>query len=135
VQGSPEAVVAIADAAPLLVTEASVAEDAESLSYLAFWAPASLTVALPLLARRFRNHPLVTQYAARSLELVPESVVVLFLPQIVQTLRWQDPHGPVRRLLHSIARRSESAAHELLWVLITEELPPARDSKLFSVRT
>jgi len=48
--------------------------------------------------------------------------------------QWSDTViGAVEDFLYDVAQTSEKAAHELIWVLKTEEVPPASDSKLFSV--
>jgi len=46
----------------------------------------------------YNNHPLILQYAMRSLEYHPVDVVFFYIPQIVQALR-SDKYGKRAELL------------------------------------
>eukprot|EP00698_Gefionella_okellyi_P023140 TRINITY_DN7805_c0_g1_i1.p1 TRINITY_DN7805_c0_g1~~TRINITY_DN7805_c0_g1_i1.p1 ORF type:complete len:1632 (-),score=395.44 TRINITY_DN7805_c0_g1_i1:701-5320(-) len=129
---NPLAVVGVPDAVPLLVTERNVELDIPELRHLLYWRPCSLATALSLLGRNFKCHPLVTRFAVRVLRSFRVETVIFFLPQLVQSLRWHPEHGVVEQFLLDVALSSEKAAHELTWVLKTEEAAPVADSKMFS---
>ena len=62
----------------------------------------------------YRNHPLLVQYAARSLESHSVDVTFFYVPQIVQGLRY-DALGYVERYLLETAQFSQLFAHQIIW--------------------
>jgi phosphatidylinositol 4-kinase len=62
----------------------------------------------------FGNHPCVIQYAVRALESHPVDVTFFYVPQIVQTLRY-DVLGYVERFIVETAKFSQLFAHQIIW--------------------
>lgn len=70
--------------------------------------------ALSLLQKNYNSHPIVTQYAVRVLHSFPPETIVYYIPQLVQTLRY-DKTGLVYDYLVTAAKESELLAHQLIW--------------------
>src|SRR3954467_5034501 len=62
----------------------------------------------------YRNHPLILQYAMRALESHSLDVTFFYVPQIVQTLRY-DALGYVERYIIETAKFSQLFAHQIIW--------------------
>ena len=58
------------------------------------WAPVPPVLATSLFERRFKNDPIVLQYAHRVMEEHPVELTFFFVPQVVQALRYDDLGGP-----------------------------------------
>lgn len=54
------------------------------------WAPMDVEDALELLSRNF-THPTVRQYAVTRLQQAPDEDLLLYLLQLVQALKYEDP--------------------------------------------
>ena len=59
------------------------------------WAPVPPVLATSLFERRFRNDPIVLQYAHRVMEEHPVELTFFFVPQVVQALRYDDLGRPL----------------------------------------
>lgn len=62
----------------------------------------------------YKNHPCIIQYAIRALESHSVDVTFFYVPQIVQTLRY-DALGYVQRYIVETARFSQLFAHQIIW--------------------
>lgn len=62
----------------------------------------------------YRDHPFIIQYAMRALESHSVDVTFFYVPQIVQTLRY-DALGYVERYVLETAQFSQLFAHQIIW--------------------
>jgi phosphatidylinositol 4-kinase len=62
----------------------------------------------------YRSHPFVLQYAMRALESHSVDVTFFYVPQIVQSLRY-DMLGYVQRYIIETAKFSQLFAHQIIW--------------------
>lgn len=62
----------------------------------------------------YGNHPFVIQYAMRALESHSVDVTFFYVPQIVQTLRY-DVLGYVERYIIDTSKFSQLFAHQIIW--------------------
>ncbi|PNS17735.1 hypothetical protein CAC42_3130 [Sphaceloma murrayae] len=84
------------------------------LQYLLFWAPVNPITAVNYFLPIFGNHPYIIQYAVRALESHSIDVTFFYVPQIVQTLRY-DGLGYVARYIVETAQFSQLFAHQIIW--------------------
>lgn len=61
---------------------------------------------------------MVTQYAVRALRSFPPETIIFYIPQLVQSLRY-DKSGLVLAYLVAAAKESEVVAHQLIWNTMT----------------
>jgi len=54
------------------------------------WTLVPPITAISFFERRYRNDPLILQYAHRALEQHPVDLTFFFVPQVVQALRYDD---------------------------------------------
>lgn len=101
-------------AAEFILGHALEADAAKAFQYLLYWAPVVPIAAATYFLPSFRSHPLVLQYAMRSLESHPVDVTFFYVPQIVQVLR-HDKLGYVRRFIVETAKLSQLFAHQIIW--------------------
>lgn len=92
-------------------------------------------MALSLLCPRlYTPHPITLQYAVRCLRSFPRDVLLLYIPQLVQAIRW-DTMGFVADLIVWMAGHSQLLAHQLLWNMkanmYTDEDAKIEDSVLY----
>lgn len=92
----------------------SLSVETSAFRYLLYWAPVVPIIAATLFLPSFKSHPLVLQYAMRSLESHPVDVTFFYVPQIVQALRY-DSLGYVRRFIIETAKLSQLFAHQIIW--------------------
>jgi phosphatidylinositol 4-kinase len=86
------------------------------LKYLLYWAPVNPMSAVTYFLPAYKNHPLIVQYAVRALESHSVDVTFFYVPQIVQTLRY-DQLGYVDRYIIETATFSQLFAHQIIWNL------------------
>jgi phosphatidylinositol 4-kinase len=84
------------------------------LRYLKYWAPVPAITASNYFMPAYGNHPLILQYAMRSLEYYPVDTVFFYVPQIVQALRY-DEYGYVERYIMEAGQVSQLFAHQIIW--------------------
>lgn len=84
------------------------------LRYLKYWAPVPAITAANYFMPEYGNHPLLLQYAMRSLEYYPVDTVFFYIPQIVQALRY-DEYGYVERYIMEAGQVSQLFAHQIIW--------------------
>lgn len=63
--------------------------------------------------------PVVVLYCIRSLKALPLSVILFYLPQLVQLLR-RDVYGLIAKLIAELSALSASICHQVVWLLQTE---------------
>ncbi|KAH8889500.1 phosphatidylinositol 3 [Thozetella sp. PMI_491] len=102
------------EALPLLVGGSLPDDVSFQLKYLLFWAPVNPITAVTFFLPAYRNHPYLIQYAMRSLESHSVDVTFFYVPQIVQTLRY-DALGYVERYIIETAQFSQLFAHQIIW--------------------
>lgn len=79
-----------------------------------YWAPVNPVSAVTYFLPAYRNHPYILQYAMRALESHSVDVTFFYVPQIVQTLRY-DALGYVERYIVETAQFSQLFAHQIIW--------------------
>ncbi|TAQ88857.1 hypothetical protein B7494_g2821 [Chlorociboria aeruginascens] len=84
------------------------------LKYLLYWAPVNPVSAVTYFLPAYRNNPFILQYAMRALESHSVDVTFFYVPQIVQTLRY-DALGYVERYIIETAKFSQLFAHQIIW--------------------
>lgn len=62
----------------------------------------------------YGNHPLIIQYAMRALESHSVDITFFYVPQVVQTLRY-DVLGYVERYIIETGETSQLFAHQIIW--------------------
>ena len=111
---SPEEAIDEPDALQILIGSSLPTDISFQLKYLLYWAPVNPVTALTLFLPEFNNHPLIIQYAMRALESHSVDVTFFYVPQIVQTLRY-DVLGYVQRYILETAKFSQLFAHQIIW--------------------
>lgn len=84
------------------------------MQFLLFWAPVNPITAVTYFLPAYQNHPFLIQYAMRALESHSVDVTFFYVPQIVQTLRY-DALGYVERYIIETAQFSQLFAHQIIW--------------------
>ncbi|KAI1713438.1 phosphatidylinositol 3- and 4-kinase domain-containing protein [Ditylenchus destructor] len=115
IRAQPECVSHMPEALELLLGDTSTNYDSLDLSHVLTWKNCSPVMALAILCPRLYNpHSITIQYAVRVLRSVPRDVLLLYIPQIVQAVRW-DTMGYVSDLIIWLSSHSQLLAHQLLW--------------------
>ncbi|KZV17745.1 hypothetical protein F511_01554 [Dorcoceras hygrometricum] len=123
----------IPEALPYFVTSKAVDENSTLLQQLPHWAACSITQALDFLSPAYKGHPRVMAYVLRVLESYPPERVTFFMPQLVQSLRY-DEGRLVEGYLLRAAQRSDIFAHILIWHLQGETCVPESGKDPVSVK-
>ncbi|RDA90048.1 hypothetical protein CP533_4937 [Ophiocordyceps camponoti-saundersi (nom. inval.)] len=111
---APERAVSQPEALPLMFG-GHLADDVDwQLKYLLYWEPASPLAAVTMFLPEYKDQPFVIQYAMRALESHSVDVTFFYVPQIVQTLRY-DSLGYVERFILETAQFSQLFAHQIIW--------------------
>ncbi|WZH39701.1 Phosphatidylinositol 4-kinase [Fusarium acuminatum] len=87
---------------------------AQQLKYLLYWEPVNPVTAVTMFLPAYQDHPFVIQYAMRALESHSVDVTFFYVPQIVQSLRY-DSLGYVKRYILETAQFSQLFAHQIIW--------------------
>ena len=111
---SPMRVIAEPDALHLLIGPSLPGDISNHLKYLLYWAPVNPITAVTYFLPEYRNDPFIIQYAMRALESHSVDVTFFYVPQIVQTLRY-DVLGYVQRYIIEAAKFSQLFAHQIIW--------------------
>lgn len=110
----PEKAVSEPEALPILLGGALPPDLTFQLKYLLFWAPVNPITAVTYFLPAYQNHPFLIQYAMRALESHSVDVTFFYVPQIVQTMRY-DALGYVERYIVETAQFSQLFAHQIIW--------------------
>lgn len=111
---SPLRAIAEPDALRILIGPSLPADISPHLKYLLYWAPVNPITAVTYFLPEYRNDPFIVQYAMRALESHSVDVTFFYVPQIVQTLRY-DVLGYVQRYIIEAAKFSQLFAHQIIW--------------------
>lgn len=85
--------------------------------HLLYWAALSPIDAITLFLPPFGKDPFVLQYTMRLLEHHDVNLTFFYVPQIVQSLRY-DSKGYVRRFIVETAQISQLFAHQIIWNML-----------------
>ncbi|KAF2014699.1 phosphatidylinositol 4-kinase-like protein STT4 [Aaosphaeria arxii CBS 175.79] len=102
------------DALEILLDNQLPSDVSFQLKYLMYWAPVNPITAVTYFLPAYGNHPFIIQYAMRALESHSVDVTFFYVPQIVQTLRY-DVLGYVERYIIETAKFSQLFAHQIIW--------------------
>uniref|UniRef100_A0A914GZZ0 1-phosphatidylinositol 4-kinase n=1 Tax=Globodera rostochiensis TaxID=31243 RepID=A0A914GZZ0_GLORO len=115
IRSRPDSISHISEALPYFLGDSMTTYERIDLTQLFTWAKCSPVQAIALLCPRLHNiHPLTLQYAVRVLESYSSDVLLQYIPQIVQAVRW-DTMGYISKLILSLSMHSQLLAHQLLW--------------------
>jgi phosphatidylinositol 4-kinase len=84
------------------------------VQYLLYWDAVNPVTAVTMFLPAYKEHPFIIQYAMRALEAHSVDVTFFYVPQIVQTLRY-DVLGYVQRYIIETAQISQLFAHQIIW--------------------
>ncbi|KAH9367456.1 hypothetical protein HPB48_007537 [Haemaphysalis longicornis] len=118
VQANPDLVCHIPEALAYMATPEFVLEDNPGLSYLQAWAPVSPVKVLAFFSRLYSPHPTTAQYAVRVLSSCPPDVLMFYIPQLAQAVRY-DNMGYMRHFILSSANISTLLTHQFVWNMRT----------------
>lgn len=135
VRGQPELVAHIPEALPLFLGNGSSVFESSDMSHVLTWSRCSPVMALSLLTpRQYPTHPISMQYAVRVLRSYPADALLMYIPQIVQAVRY-DTMGYISELIIWLAGHSQLLAHQLIWNMqtnmYTDEESKNKDPTLF----
>lgn len=111
---SPFRAISEPDALHILIGPSLPADVSIHLKYLLYWASVNPITAVTYFLPEYRNDPFLIQYAMRALESHSVDVTFFYVPQIVQTLRY-DVLGYVQRYIIETAKFSQLFAHQIIW--------------------
>jgi len=110
----PQKAVDVPDALYLMIGSSLATDIKTQLKYLLYWAPINPMAAVTYFMPAYGNHPLTIQYGVRALESHSVDVTFFYVPQVVQTLRY-DALGYVERYIIETAKFSQLFAHQIIW--------------------
>jgi phosphatidylinositol 4-kinase len=110
----PDKTIKEPEALPILLGGSLPSDVSFQLKYLLYWAPVNPVTAVTYFLPAYGNHPFILQYAMRALESHSVDVTFFYVPQIVQTLRY-DALGYVERYIVETAKFSQLFAHQIIW--------------------
>ncbi|KAK8900251.1 hypothetical protein M9Y10_002574 [Tritrichomonas musculus] len=111
-----------APSVPMLATLYALSPKS-NLNYLAVWDTVPGSKALSLLTPALMKNKISASYVARCFQLFTRRESLLFLPQLVQSLRF-DKSEVLRHFLTSYCKQSEIFCHYLLWNILAEKNNP-----------
>ncbi|KAG4028457.1 hypothetical protein MFRU_021g00480 [Monilinia fructicola] len=110
----PDKAISEPEAVHILLGDSLPSDVAFQMKYLLYWSPVNPISAVTYFLPSYRNHPFIVQYAMRALESHSVDVTFFYVPQIVQTLRYDDL-GYVERYIVETAKFSQLFAHQIIW--------------------
>lgn len=111
---NPEQAISEPDALYVLLGPSLPHDVKSQLKYLLYWAPVNPMAAVTYFLPAYGNHPSVIQYAVRALESHSIDITFFYVPQIVQSLRY-DALGYVERYIVETGMFSQLFAHQIIW--------------------
>ncbi|CAG0914490.1 unnamed protein product [Notodromas monacha] len=118
VRMSPMAVAHIPDALSYLVNSDSILNESQELCQMLTWSSIPPVRALAYFSRQYPPHPITAQFAVRVLLAQPPDVLLLYIPQIVQAVRY-DTMGYMTEFIKKAASKSQLLLHQLIWNMKT----------------
>uniref|UniRef100_A0A5S6Q402 1-phosphatidylinositol 4-kinase n=1 Tax=Trichuris muris TaxID=70415 RepID=A0A5S6Q402_TRIMR len=118
VRSNPLAVNHIPAALSYVASVGTVERATSDMKYVPSWAAVSPSMALSFFSRPTSEHPVAAQYAVRVLKSYPPSVLLYYIPQIVQAVRY-DTLNYMSDFILSMASKSQLLAHQLIWNMQT----------------
>jgi phosphatidylinositol 4-kinase len=119
---NPERVMHLPLASTYMATEANVFNDSLELNNLLLWSPLAPISVLSYFGKSPRGqsmaNPITAQFASKNLMKAKPETLLDYIPQIVQSLRYDD-FGYVREVIFWLAKHSQLLAHQLIWNLTT----------------
>ncbi|KAE8220280.1 hypothetical protein CF319_g6168 [Tilletia indica] len=116
VRAQPQKAIAAPAAIEMLLEDhlRSATRDGTDLKWLHYWAPVTPIESIQLFQPQYENHPMVLQYAMRTLEQHPVQLVFFYVPQVVQALR-DDKYGYVEQFIFETSKISQLFCHQIIW--------------------
>ena len=119
VQLRPTSVSHLPDALKYLISSDTILkDDLNLLSHMLTWSEVSPIEALSFFSRQFPPHPITAQYAVKVLSSYPSDVILYYIPQLVQAIRY-DSMGYLTCFISSAAASSQLLCHQLIWNMKT----------------
>ncbi|CDW56508.1 phosphatidylinositol 4 kinase alpha [Trichuris trichiura] len=118
IRSNPLSVNHIPAALSYVASVSTVESVTSEMKYVPSWAPVSPAMALSFFSRPASEHPVAAQYAIRVLKSYPPSVLLYYIPQIVQAVRY-DSLNYMSEFILSMASKSQLLAHQLIWNMQT----------------
>ncbi|KAI5291115.1 phosphatidylinositol-4- kinase [Ascosphaera aggregata] len=110
----PEQAMEDPDSLDILLGPVLLPDVSDRLRYLLFWEPMNPASSMVYFMPAYGNHPFILQYAMRALDSHAVEVSFFYVPQLVQTLRY-DALGYVERYIFQTAQLSQLFAHQVIW--------------------
>lgn len=118
VRMNPTAVCHLPVALKYLINSDSILHESGELSHMLTWSDVTPIEALAFFSRQYPPHPITAQYAVRVLSSVPPDVILFYIPQLVQAVRY-DSMGYVGEFIKTAAAKSQLLLHQLIWNMKT----------------
>eukprot|EP00127_Corallochytrium_limacisporum_P001034 Clim_evm33s34 gene=Clim_evmTU33s34 len=118
VRAEPMKVIDCPLAVQFLTARPNIVHDVPELRYLLIWDAVPPIQAIAYFSKLHIPHPLTSQYAVSVLESFPPDVIIFYVPQLVQALRY-DGFGYVSEYMLTAANKSPIIQHQLLWNMQT----------------
>ncbi|RWS14888.1 phosphatidylinositol 4 kinase-like protein [Dinothrombium tinctorium] len=106
------------EALQYLITSEVILHDSAEITQMLTWAKISPIQALAFFSRQFPPHPVTAQYAVRMLSSYPPEAILFYIPQLVQSIRY-DSMGYITEFIKEASSRSQLLAHQLIWNMKT----------------
>ncbi|EDR25176.1 phosphatidylinositol 4-kinase, putative [Entamoeba dispar SAW760] len=97
-----------------IATPEHVESNIPQLNQLLYWEATDPPHALNLLKKSYHSNPFTTLYALRVLDTFDEQTVLYYVPQLVQSLRY-DSMGLVEAFIIRMGKKYQLVAHQLIW--------------------
>ncbi|EJU05379.1 atypical/PIKK/PI4K protein kinase [Dacryopinax primogenitus] len=114
VRAQPKEVIDIPEALQFMLGDQLQTGNRASLKYLLLWNMVPPVTAITYFQPRYKNHPLLIQYAHQVLQQHPVELTFFFVPQVVQALR-NDALGYVERFIFETTKISQLFCHQIIW--------------------